>query len=100
MQQPWFRREKPFSSTSCFFAATLLSGVLVASFPSMALAAIVSDPNCSKNVLPGNDDNWVSAPIGFSLAMGGAIHTDNFIDNNGYVSFGGPAPRGGLLDSA
>jgi len=78
------------------FTPLLLLGALlpalVVGVPATSFAAIVSDPNCSKKVLPRNDDHWASAPLGFLLAMGGGIHADVFVNNNGYVTFGRPPP--------
>ena len=93
MHPPCFRYEAPRPSHPLLLVFTLLSGILITLLPETAFAAIVSDPNCSKNVLTRNDDNWVSAPLGFSLAMGGALHTNVFVDNNGYVSLGVPPPN-------
>ena len=83
-------------------AAAIFAGAAVAGLPSMAHAAMVADPGCAAKVLPRNDDGWTSTSLGFGINFGGAFHTQLYVANNGYVTFGSAPPgsfglAGGVL---
>ncbi|AKJ02973.1 HYR domain-containing protein [Archangium gephyra] len=94
MRQACSKREHPIPAALLRLVISLYSGLLVAGLPDTALAAIVSDPNCSKQILPPDeihDDNFVGTSLGFPLVLGGStVHEEVFVDVNGYVSFGIP----------
>lgn len=52
-------------------------------------AAMISDPGCSQNSIPRNDDEWASnVPLGFTLKLGDGFYDQTFVSNNGYLTFG------------
>jgi hypothetical protein len=53
------------------------------------IGAVVSDPNCSTNVLPGNDDKSTGAvTLPFTVTYFGKTYSTVFVNNNGNVTFG------------
>jgi hypothetical protein len=75
-------------------AAVLAGVVSLAGTPPVAHAqAVVTDPGCTANVLPRNDDDYTAAiPLGFDVFFGNQFHSTLHINNNGYVVFGTQTP--------
>lgn len=60
--------------------------------------AVVTDPGCTANVLPRNDDDYSGpVPLGFDFFFGNEFYSSLRISNNGYVTFGPLTPTWFLL---
>jgi hypothetical protein len=79
-----------------FVAVALLAGTAIyaGQAPAAHAGAVLSDPGCTTNVFPRNDDDYTGAvPMGFDFFFGGQFHSELFISNNGYVVFRAGAPH-------
>jgi HYR domain len=79
---------------SRFLLVSALAGALVVLGTSqMARAAVMTEPGCTANVLPRNDDDFTPpVPLGFPFYFGGQFYSTVNISNNGYVTFGTQTP--------
>jgi len=58
-----------------------------------AAQAVVSDPGCTANVIPRNDDDDTAPiPLGFDVFIGDQFRSSLRVSNNGYVAFSLPTP--------
>lgn len=82
-----------------FVATVLASAILcIANVPEAHARAIVTDPGCTANIMPRNDDAYTAQiPLGFDVYFGNMIHSTLRISNNGYVAFGSQTPKWWLL---